>query len=169
MGSHSIFTHGGWDYYALAIFFFGIPVALDALLRWPITYRRAGLKKWHWALAALVTFLFLVGPFFAVIYLATAQRKMRAAKPRRPKRTPSRSTGGYGGDSGGTPPYRSSGWPNDQRTLCTRCSGGRQVSCTCLNGQVENPNSGPSMVPHFTCRGTGRIDCPSCGGTGYQR
>jgi hypothetical protein len=154
-------THGGWYIYGFVVILFGLPVGIDALSRWPSTYHRAGLRKWPWALAALLSNLLLLGPFFAAVYLVTARRMIAATKPRRPRPTstdhdkPPASP--YGSDPeqwGSTSPRSSSStWQPEswatpkpqtesQRTPCGRClttgwvtEDGRTVPCTACGGR----------------------------------
>jgi hypothetical protein len=165
VGHQQIFTHGGWDVYAILIFFFGIPVGLDALLHSPSTYRRAGLKKRPWALAALVSNILLVGPIFAVVYLVKAHRPIRATKPRR-KRVRS---GGQFGSGGSTEPWSPNGptrtsWPERREVTCPAgCDRGRQrhSSGYCVGGYVRIPGQAeyPCACQQTctTCNGTGRV------------
>ena len=166
-----VFRHGGWDYYALAIFTLGPWSLIDAACHQARTYRAAGLRKSRWVLAAVVSTVLLLGPVFAVVYLVTAHHKIRAIRPRRVStpdydyRGPADS--GYQSPPGYSPPKRD--YWNQPKTRCTRCSGSGKETCrACRNGYVDNPNSGPDTVPCFTCRGTGYVACSSCRGTGFQ-
>ena len=163
-----VFRHGGWDYYALALFTLGPWSLIDAACHQARTYQAAGLRKSRWVLTAVVSNVFLLGPVFAVVYLVTAHHKIRAVKPKRVRTPDYRESGdsGYRSPSGyntSRPDY----W-NQPKTRCTRCSNGKETCRVCRNGYVTNPNSGPEMVPCFTCRGTGQVDCSSCRGTGFQ-
>ncbi len=164
-----VFTHGGWDYYALALFTLGPWSLIDAVCHQARTYRAASLRKNRWVRTAVVSTVFLLGPVFAVVYLVTAHRKIRAVKPERVRTSDYRSPedSGYRSPSEYNPLKRDH-W-NQPKTRCTRCGGGGKDTCrVCRNGSVPNPNSGPDMVPCFTCRGTGQVTCSSCRGTGFQ-
>jgi hypothetical protein len=163
-----VFTHGGWDYYALALFTLGPWSLIDAVCHQARTYRAAGLRKSRWVVTAVASTVLLLGPVFALVYLVTAHRKIQAVRPKRVRtpdyRAPEGS--GYRSPPGYTPP-KPDYW-SQPKTRCTRCSGGKETCRACRNGQVPNPNSGPDTVPCFTCRGTGQVACSSCRGTGFQ-
>ena len=145
-------SSGPWYYYGLVVILFGVPVALDALLRWPSSYKSAGYHKWKWVLAALISNLLLIGPVFGLVYIITARHGIRAAKPHKPP-------AGYGGarDGDGT------GGREPRRIRNSASSG--PVSWTPAPAQ-------PKRVPVtcYACRGTGQNDDGtvhySCGGSG---
>ncbi len=154
-------TSGPWYYCALVTILVGWPLTLDALLRWPSSYRKAGLHKWKWVTAALLSnLLFYPGLVFAIVYLFSARAKIRATKPRpirdafREARETSNS-GGSGSTSGST-------------TGSGRGSTGSKRQSFMPDRPAHVPTK-RTPVPCGACRATGRNPdgtvCTSCGGS----
>jgi hypothetical protein len=152
-----IFTHGWWDVYAILLFTIGPLVGLIALCRFSSTYRRVGLRKWRWALAAVLCNVLLVGPIFAVVYLVAVAPKIRAAKPRGERRGPSSGSRPAGGSTG--PSGKSESQPR-QEVPCG-CDNGRQRHSNgyCVGGYIRIP--GQAEYPCACQR-----NCLKCGGRG---
>jgi hypothetical protein len=156
-------TSGPFYWYGFVVLFFGVPVAIDVLCHWPSTYRKAGLHKWRWALAALASNLLVVGPVFAVLYLFTAHRRIRATKPVRPanadrsarKRSsiPAHPVGGAGEHH------------NVSEVECPRCHGNKWFICPRCQGSFRI--NGPSVNECY-CEG-GKVRCELCRARGTVR